>query len=319
MTLASSDEERLKRFIKHVHKASKKTLERERARRELARKVERIKRLVSKKGVKKETIATAIGDFDDKLDEVLKKENRILIRQEKDEMLAEKFKKQLEVMRDSLSASSKYDVEVIEMLKNQIKGLETELRKEITDIKSKVSEVNDVRAKRIEELEEKIRKRVNKNYHELLSIEEHLKAMEQKYEFAKRAGVPEEKLGSLKQRMDMMKEKVGEKKAELEIPETGVPTGIPMMGLPEEKKAELKKPIMKQKPLIKHDMMFGEPPFAKKSIPFQEKFPEMPPMPKIPKLGPGIEGMPPPPPPPSGIKFAAPKKKKGFLSKLLGR
>ena len=39
--------------------------------------------------------------------------------------------------------------------------------------------------------------------------------MEQKYEFARRAGVPEESLSNLKQRMDVMKEKVGEKKAEL--------------------------------------------------------------------------------------------------------
>ena len=342
MAEASSEapEERLKRFVKHVNIASKKEAQREKARRELERKVERLKKLMSRKGVKKETVASALEDFDDKLNEILKRESRILLRQEKGEMISDKVKKELDSIRESLAAVSKYDVGIIEMLKNQIKGLEAELReteksrteetdeilKMVNDLKARMDEMIDIRGKKIEELEEKIKERVGRNYEELLKIEQQLKEMEERYEMAKRAGVPEEKLGRFRERMEVMKEKVGAKKAELEIPVEmppfRVPKGTPMIKIRKEERKKLKKPIIKPKPLVRHEMMFGEPPKAKPVIPSKEKPPELPPMPRIPRIGPEPE-IPPPPPPPPGLRvpreIIPPRRRRGFFRRLIGR
>jgi len=311
-------EERLKRFVKHVHLASQKAEQREKARKELQRKVQKIQRLIGKKGVKKETIATAIEDFDDKLNEVLTKENRILLRQEKEELSADKLRKQIQAVRESIGSASKYDIETLEMLKNQVKGLETELRKEIVELRLKVNEVADVRAKRIEELEEKIRQRVGRNYDELLKIEKQLGITEELYKAAKLKGASPEQLSQIKEKMEIMREKVGAKKAALEIPVEKppfrVPKGTPMIEVPKEKPA----PVMKKKPLIKHEMMFGPPPKAKPIIPAEEEPPiGMPPMPRLPELGPPAGGLPPPPPPPPIMRRPAPPRR-GFFRRLLG-
>ncbi|MBW2977376.1 hypothetical protein KY331_00880 [Candidatus Woesearchaeota archaeon] len=326
-------EERLKRFVKHVSIASKKAEKREKARRELERKVERLKSLVSKKGVKKEAVAAALEDFDDKLNKILKRESRILLRQEKEGMSADKLHEEISTIRDSLSAVGKYDVETIEKLKNQIKMLEEELRNVqksrsqetsqiidvVTNLKRRVDQMVDVRGKRIEELEEKIKERVGKNYQELLIIEKQLKEMEERYETARRAGVPEEKLGRFREKMEVMKEKVGVKKAELEVPVKKppfrVPRGTPMIKPP--KRLIRKHIVIKHRPVVRHEMMFEEPPKAKTVAPSDEKMPAgIPPMPRIPKIGPTAGVPPPPPPPPPGI---VPRRKKGFFARLFGR
>jgi DNA polymerase III alpha subunit (gram-positive type) len=310
---SKSDEELLNRFVKHVHKASIKAAERERIRRDLQRKVDQIKRLIGRKSVKKETVASAFQDLHDKLNDIIKRENRILLRQEKEDTNAENIKKQLEIMKESISAISRYDIESVESLKDQIKEFEAEM----TSIKSKITDISGQREAKIEELEEKIKKKLGKNYNELLKIEEMIRSMEARYELARRKGAPEEYLEPIRERIGAMKEKVGEEKTRLEEA-PGIPKGIPMI----EPSREKPKPVMKKKPLIKHEIMFGEIPKAKPSVPAEDRFPPPLHVPRMPKLGLGFEAMPPPPLPPPSIEMPEeipPRRKKGFLSRLIGK
>ena len=330
--ISKAAEERLKRFVKHINIASQRSAQREKAKRVLQAKISKLKRLLGKKGVKKETIATALAEFDNKLDDILSKEGRILLKQKKEKVTADRLKEEIELVRGSLSKVEKHDIGIIEALTNQIKGFESELRqteqsrkqetdeilKMVQDLRIKIDDLVNVRGKRLEELEEKIKSREGRNYQELLNIEKQIREMEARYEAAKRAGVPEESLGKLKEKMTAMKEKVGAKKEEMEMPVEQPPFRVPKGTLMIKPPKEKPRIPMKKKPLIKHEVMFGVPPKA--AVPAEEELPMgIPPLPGIPEPKASFAIPPPPPPPPGLSRPAAPPKKRGFFARLFGR
>lgn len=259
-------------FAKHVLLVAKKQKEKKQAREALTKHVKKVKRMTKAKSLKKADLAKALEELEQRVDEVLEKEGTLLVTAKKETEATQGVKSELSKVEERLNEISKRDEEVIETLRSKIRELEQELRGServrtmqtmenkqrltgissmIIDLRSRLTEMLRIKTshdKRVEELEKKIKHKVSRNFQEMVKLEQHLNAMEEKYELMKKEGrydktmleEVEDKIAELRKRLFL-------KKAGIEPPEEKVP-------VPKVKKIFFKKVKTKQEPIIRHEL-----------------------------------------------------------------
>ena len=296
---------RVKKFVKHVILAAKKQHEREQAKQNLAKQLEKVKTATTKKANKTE-IEKELKKLEKKLNDVLQKEGKIISEEKKDRVMDQSLKGEIRNLEVKIKQLSDKDTQVIEMLVNQIKGLEHELRitegarhKEATDNKFEINQLSRAivdmrerlkqsieqkqeRDKRIEEIEKKIKEKVGKNYNEIVKLEKQLLAMEDRYELAKKEGKYDKSiLEEIEDRIKIVKQRLIMRRAGIGAEESKF---IPTIKK-KEKRSRLffKKKSIPTGPikLVKHNLKIT--PVKDKEPVTSGKLPPLPPGPPLPK------------------------------------
>ena len=286
-----SKSHKLRKFFKHVLLAAKKQEEQEKAKQGFERHITKIKRLVSNKAGK-ESIIQAIEDIDDKLNDVLDKEGKLISTSLEDSALSKELKLKVSEIENRLNEIGDMDIKLIESVKKQILSLENELsqyknenKKDIDNIinyipylKSQLNELiaaKEEREKKMLELEEKIKRRVSINHDEIMRLEKQIAEFESKFDRLAESGIYDSSiLNALRNKITKLKQKLFMRKAGISHEQEKflehAPTikSSPVIPKQEEKV---------KNPLIKHDIHFNAP-STRQSLPGE--LPPLPPMPE---------------------------------------
>ncbi|MFC1800860.1 hypothetical protein ACFLZB_00135 [Nanoarchaeota archaeon] len=238
------------------------------------------------------------------------------------------FRQELEKLEDMVLQVASLETEILKKedkdirdLKNQISSLKSHLSLTKTDdLKPKIERINFLiaelssrintfiniktdRERRMEELEIKIKEKMEENFEEITKLEKQVASLEQKYESLKSSGKhSEEQLDKISNRLAELREKLITKRIEVV----------------EKKKQELRTMGPSPKPVpppqmfhpqsgpVKHKMIFPEAPEPPRGMqpPRELQRPMM--FPKMPEKNLEFKELPPPPP----------KKKKGMVAWL---
>ena len=173
------DPERLKRFVRHLCLISKKHRDREEARAELQRQIQRLKKFSSKK----KEMDEELRELDRKISLVLEREAQLL-----------------GVQRGETAASGELMRGVMEN-KERIR----QINDSISDVKEKLDNyirVKTERERKINELEDKIRSKVRENK-VVSSLKNRLNGLEVKYNQLKKKGVDVSRIEDKIQRLKL--------------------------------------------------------------------------------------------------------------------
>ena len=275
-------DQQLNKFMKHVILASKKQEEKKASKDSLKKQVDKVKRIAGSKRLKRDELKEAVKELETRLNRVVEKEGDLVVAAEKEHRTSEEIKTRIAEVEEHLRKVNAKDLDMIDSLKNQIKGLEHELR--VTGMK-RTEEVHVNRAK-IDELKSTIsglKERINKlidtktNREGIEKIEKELGVIKE-MEAVEKAGFFD-KLKAKFKKKPKIEEFVKPEEKELFEEETLPPIKT-----------------IRKRPLVRHDMIFGDV-GAKKGIPKEDN--------EKPEL----------PPPPMPPLMSAPKKK-GFFAKL---
>jgi hypothetical protein len=233
---------KLNRFVKSLVLASKEVADerKESAKEGMQENIESIRETTATlHPAKKKKILFEIRKLEKKIDEVINKEGAILFTEQRKGQIDDSLKQDIHRIESRISELSEKDARVITALVSEIKSLESALaqteqkrlkesvmsKTEIGTINQSMSDLRDKikqfmtareeREKRVEEIERKIKHRVDKNFEEIVSIELLLTEMEKRLEDMKgkySKGIVqqfEEKISWLKQKLVMRKAGIG--------------------------------------------------------------------------------------------------------------
>ena len=262
-----------KLFAKHVIKAARKLSKQKKTGKRLSKSIKNIKESALNKRMNRGAVEDTLQDMDNILMNVLDKENTLLDMENKESSAAESIRDDIREMQQSLIVLSERDTVMREMLLNKIRdignrfkdnkrldediranSLKTEMLSSVLgSLKSKVEKVIEIkqeRQKRIQELEEKIKSKVDKNFQEILRMEDQLGMIIGHYEKARLDSKHDPTmLEELKEKIELLKNRL-ERKKQQAFEKRKFPSKIS----PED---HLKKPI------IKHEFNFGKPDIKK--------------------------------------------------------
>jgi hypothetical protein len=269
----------MRKLAKHVLLAAKKQQDQQQSIDVLSEHVKKVKKLAKTKTLKK-----AIEELEEKVNLVLEKEGKILIKEDSS-------KEQMLEMESRLNQASKRDAEMIESLRSQINELETELKNSertrtmqtmenkqrltsissITfDLKDKLNQALDAKTshdKRVLELEKKIKHKLGKNYQEIIKFEMHLNEMENKYELMRKEGKYDKSM------LEEVEEKILHLRKRLFLKKEGISPPKEKMYIAEIERKPSKKPI-------RHTLRMGTVPKPPEHLDFGE-IPPIPPPPNL--------------------------------------
>lgn len=299
----SSD--KLKGFFKHVLLASKRHEDHKKAKEDLKKQIIKVKS-VALTNPKKDILQLELEKLEQKLNEVLEKEGKILVATKRDDLVTESLKAEIKILENKVNDLRNVDLNILNKLKDDIENLEYQLsikdtesraqdnikknemeniNKALVDLRERIKfqiEKENERELRFQEIEQKIKNRVGKNYTEIIKIEKQLIQMEERYDKIKSEGKydksmlqeVEEKIHLLRQKLLMRKAGMTEEQERF-VPEVKI----------ERSHLFRKKIIPKRRLFGRHDIRI-EPvksgpeektEFEKKS----ETLPELPPLPTM--------------------------------------
>lgn len=288
----------VKKFLKHVMLAAKRSEERKKAKDSLDKEVSKLKRMVVKKA-EQDAIEKSLKRLDEKLNTVLHKEGKILVHDVKGGVLSQEIRLKILDLENRLNELGEYDIQIIDTLKDNISTLKNQLYEAETLNQKKIEFLNvsmnginakldtfiqakEERDQRMQELEEKIKKQSIVNADEIKSIEMQIAVFEAKFDkFVEEGNHDESMLAGIKKRIDSLKQKLFMKKAGMSDDQEKFLKGAPT------RKSNLPPPppIKKEavvNPDIKHDM--HEAPPIEMSKPG-----ELPPLPPLPPMPSGLK------------------------------
>ena len=123
-----TDPRQLNSFIKHVLLATKKQEEKKVAGESLIKQVKEVKKIAGSKKLKKEELKTALKELESRLNNIINREGRLVAVAEQEFKSSEGIKKRINELNNHLLQISSRDFNTITLLKNEIHGLEHELR-----------------------------------------------------------------------------------------------------------------------------------------------------------------------------------------------
>lgn len=287
----------VKKFFKKILLSAKKNDEKRKAKESFEKQLNKVKKLAVS-GVEQDAIEKALKNLDKKLQNVLHKEGKLLVHDVKDNLMSQEMKLRLMELEDRLNEIGQYDVEVIESLRDNINDLKENLYESESVNRQKIDYLNtnmaglrsqleyymqakEERDKKMEELEEKIKRQAVANANEIETIEREILVFEEKFDKVNKLGRYADKNVSerIKSRLDFLKHKLFMKKAGVTQEQEHMMNNLP------EKKVNYPMPSQPPKrevpsnPQIKHDIRM-EPP---KETARPGELPPLPPLPPMPK------------------------------------
>ena len=318
-----------KRLIKHMILAANNQEEHLTVKQELNRQMNKIKNVSVAKSNKLE-IKKELEKLEEKLNEVLEKEGKLMFTAQFENTVSQDLKKEIQKLESQVSDLKEKDTDIIDSLKDEISLIKQSYQyersinrlelentsKAIIELRERIKkfiESREEREKKMEEIESKIKDRVGKNYGEILRVEKLIKDMEQRYDLIRKQGKYdrsileefEEKIRTLKQRLIM--KKAG-------IPEKGF---VPEIRIKEQPSLIITKETipLRKRLFVRHDMQIK--PVEELKMPHE--LPPLPPMPGKVNLNLGdLSALPPPPSPimNSGSDLDFSGKKPKMMSRL---
>ena len=161
--------DKVKSLLKHASSTSKKIEQSSVEKKELEKQVKKIQTIATRKGVKKETINKTLEELQNKINQILSSEGKFLVVQERDERLIQEINAHIQDMGDKFNENQ----QKIQGITSSVNELRTKLNQAL--------EIKKQRDERLKELEEKIKAGVDKNFQEILKIEQHIDDLEEKY------------------------------------------------------------------------------------------------------------------------------------------
>ncbi len=228
--------DKIKILLRSLQKASAKLEEKEKAKQEMYTQVDKLKRLSSRKNVKKETIGREYDALLNTLNKVIEKEKKIinyqhygtkLTKQFEGKVLADESDKNtmledIKALEEKLLKIAEQDTKIITELNSKIAELENKLsdkkdlqekvdtlKQSLNKIQSGITESSD-REKRIEMIENKIKDKVYQDSIRLKRIVGFIRKLEQRYAELKSKGMESKepkRMKRLKERIDTLKDK----------------------------------------------------------------------------------------------------------------
>ena len=265
------DSEKLRKFIKHVVKVSKKTQSKIKAKENLGKHIDKIKTLAVKKGVKKTALTRALKELEKKIAEVIEKEKESLALQKKDLSKTDSISDDLKSMEQRFSSFTTKDIQLINSLKQKMERVESQrdeqIDKAVEELKLKLNEMQANKTDRTEkilELEKKIKEKVSDNFIELMKIENQLEQMELKYRQMKQEGKHNRKtLSNFKEKIKGLKYNLFVRKQKLMQEEMRKGAPLPQRPkIPKFSKKQIKREIPKG--MIRHELKLEPIPEAPK-------------------------------------------------------
>jgi len=240
---------------------------------------------------------------------------------------SEKLTEKIDHLEHEIDEFHSQDITAVEMLRNQIRGMEHELRitetrrseevqvnrlkidqvrNAIEQVKDKIGRIIDERKereKRFLQLEQKIKTEVRENKDTIEEIESELSELKS-METEDRMGFFEKLRAKLHKKKDL-DDYVKPEEKELFAKELPKPRPIPKIY---------------KRPIVKHELLIGEVD-ARPSIPKDEEKPDLPPLPKPPMREPpskvvAEEKPMPTPPAPDPLLVSIPEQKPGLMDKI---
>ena len=188
--VSSLDTRRLKSFIKGIVIARKKFEEKETAREELKKQIGKVQKLVAGKKVSVDAMRQHVAEIENKVNNVLQKEAKLLRSSEYENKTITQLKKRVNELEQEVSVKDIEKSNVVRTLNDTISALQNKIDSYIDS--------RTEREKRIEELEEKIKEKAD--------VINKVAKLEQKYEELKqREDVDERDLDMIKYRIDQLK------------------------------------------------------------------------------------------------------------------
>lgn len=208
---------RVKRLMKNLAKASRKIEERSAARQDLNSQVKRVRKFAVDRRIKDDTLDKEIRVLNEKIGEVLSKESELLNIEKHDAMGLARLNSKITQLESRIGSidvpklvnelfkvesllSSDRDVHSLEVLKEKVDEIEKKISGVSSqDVKTAISRVSDKienlitvkseREKRIEELEEQIKNKVELETSEIKKLDDQIAHLEEKLLHAKISGM----------------------------------------------------------------------------------------------------------------------------------
>lgn len=211
MTSEKVDTARVKRLVEHLVSASKKLQQREEARTALSKQIKKVKRYTIGQ-VKKETAEREIAKLESTIQDVLHKEITLLRGQAENQRLFSQLNDKIKNLQLDLAKTREEDTSVIVDLRNKLQEFNEKLaesRHDEQEIKHDVDELisaKDVRAKKIQEIEDHLRAGFKFNKEGILDIEQKLESMDKKL-LPLEAKYGKEAVSKVREKITTLKEK----------------------------------------------------------------------------------------------------------------
>ena len=197
------DVNRLKAFIKSVAVSQRKIKEREMAREELKKHIEKVQKLAGQGKPAADSLRKHVYDIENKVNTLLQKEAKLFRSSAYEEKTVAELQRKIKMLEEQIILKDTDNENLIRYNKDNI----NELARTIDALKQKISSYvgeKGERDRRMAELEDRIKKQV-----EAKGVGDRLEELEKKFrELEQREGYEEEDLLRVKQRIDIIKTRV---------------------------------------------------------------------------------------------------------------
>lgn len=197
------DVNRLKAFIRSIAISQKKIKEREMAREELKKHIEKVKKLAGQGKPAMDSLRKHVYDIESKVNTLLQKEAKLFRSSAYEGRNVAEMQRKIKMLEEQIILKDTENENLIKYNKDNI----NELARTIDTLKQRINNYmgdKEDRDRRVAELEDRIRKQV-----ETKEADARLEELEKKFrELEQREGYEEEDLQRVKQRIDMIKTRV---------------------------------------------------------------------------------------------------------------
>ncbi|MBW2992615.1 hypothetical protein KY345_05350 [Candidatus Woesearchaeota archaeon] len=201
--LTKVDTKRLRGFMRGMVTAERKIKEKELAREDLKKHIAKVKKLAAGKRPSLGAIKKHISEIEDKVNNVLQKEAKLLRSSAYENKTIVDLRKRIKELEEEISLKELHNKNLLKLNEDNINKLSETIDALQKKIESYISTKTE-RERRMKELEDKIRRKV-----EVKGVDERLAELEKKYaELKQREDIEEEDLERVKHRIDHLKTEI---------------------------------------------------------------------------------------------------------------
>lgn len=194
-------ERSLKNFMKHILSVTKKEEDRRKAREALSKHLQKIKKEARSKKKGKDTLNSHLVELENKVQDLLDKESKLLRSQEYENKIIHELRKKVEILEEELLQKSVENQNLMNVNRDNIQTMQISINSLRQKLKEYIGERTG-RERKMQELENKIKLRTK--YKEPYA----LKRLEQKYiEMKNKQDADEETLNKMRERINLLREK----------------------------------------------------------------------------------------------------------------
>ncbi|MFC1697190.1 hypothetical protein ACFL1H_02570 [Nanoarchaeota archaeon] len=280
--MAKINKKKVKKFLKGLDKVKKKKSKSDKSKKKLATQIDKIKKVTSKKKVSKISVDKELIKLEGLISDVIEKEKSILTTENMRTQLAKNVRNRVTELTKKIDDIEEMRNEEYQDSKQSVRKLQSTVNQLSTKFDAYTKAKNE-RDKRMMELEEKIKDKVDDNLQEVLKVEEQIRKLEKIYIKLKAEGeTPPEQMEQIGKKISTLKQDAHEKRV------------AAIVGEKPKKKEEL---LLDEKPTFKPERALPKlpklpelPKFLKKEEKHKEKvkekkkdkLPELPPLPPLP-------------------------------------